>query len=178
MHFKFAARTLLLALASTSFTLSALAQWQWTDKDGRKVFSDRPPPAEIQEKNILKRPSGRDQAKTTSNPDGAAAMPTPAVSVPFAKASAPLLSGKDALLEARKKQAEDEQEAKKRQDEEKAAKVRADNCERAKKGLAGIQSGIRIAVTNAKGEREVMDDNARAVEAKRLQAITESDCAK
>ena len=175
MHFKLASRTLLLALAGTSFTLSALAQWQWTDKDGRKVFSDRPPPAEIQEKNILKRPSGMARAKTAPNPDGAAATPA---SVPLAKASAPILSGKDAQLEALKKQAEEEQENKRRQDEGKVAKARADSCERAKKGLAGIQSGIKIAVTNAKGEREVMDDNTRAAEAKRLQAITESDCAK
>jgi hypothetical protein len=34
-----------------------LAQWQWIDKDGRKVYSDRSPPSDIQEKNILKRPA-------------------------------------------------------------------------------------------------------------------------
>lgn len=178
MDFKFASRTLLLALVSSSFTLTALAQWQWLDKDGRKVFSDRAPSGDVQEKNILKRPGGMSQPAAASTSDGVTAAPALAASAPVSKASAPRLSGKDAQLEARKKQAEDEEDAKKKLEEEKLAKARADNCERAKRGLASIQSGSRIAVTNAKGEREMMDDSARASEAKRLQGITESDCRK
>ena len=42
-------KLLLLALACTWAT-GAFAQWQWLDKDGRKVFSDRPPPSEVPEK--------------------------------------------------------------------------------------------------------------------------------
>ena len=177
MDLKFASRTLMLALASSSFALTALAQWQWIDKDGRKVFSDRAPPGDVQEKNILKRPGGLNPtaAVPASEIVAAAAL---AASSPAVKASAPRLSGKDAQLEARKKQAEEEEEAKKKLEEEKTAKARADNCERAKKGLASIQSGIRLSVANAKGEREFMDDNARAAESKRLVAISESDCKK
>ncbi|MEK9952912.1 MAG: DUF4124 domain-containing protein [Curvibacter sp.] len=37
----------LLVLAGCLYALSASAQWQWLDKDGRRVFSDRPPPAEV-----------------------------------------------------------------------------------------------------------------------------------
>ncbi len=48
---------LLLALACT-WSLGASAQWQWIDKDGRKVFSDRAPPLDIPEKSILKQPGG------------------------------------------------------------------------------------------------------------------------
>lgn len=178
MDFKFAAsRTLMLALLSSSFALTALAQWQWIDKDGRKVFSDRAPPADVQEKNILKHPGGMKQTAAVPASEGVAGA-IPAASSPAGKASAPRLSGKDAQLEARKKQAEDEEEAKKKLEEEKTAKARADNCERAKKGLASIQSGVRLSVANATGEREFMDDNARATEAKRLQAISESDCKK
>ena len=33
-------KLLLLAVACT-WAMGATAQWQWTDKDGRKVFSDR-----------------------------------------------------------------------------------------------------------------------------------------
>ncbi|MES2052695.1 MAG: DUF4124 domain-containing protein, partial [Pseudomonadota bacterium] len=51
MDFKSVSKTLVLALAGASFSLTALAQWQWLDKDGRKVFSDRSPPAEVQEKD-------------------------------------------------------------------------------------------------------------------------------
>lgn len=161
MDFKLVPKTLILALAGASLSISAWAQWQWIDKDGRKVFSDRPPPASIQDKDILKR------GVADSRP---AAVPV------AAKASAPKLPGKDAALEARKKLAEDADAAGKKADEEKMAKARAENCDRAKKGLASFDSGVRMSVTNARGEREVMDDAARAAETKRLQAIASSDC--
>ena len=45
---------LLLLAAACAMPALALAQWQWIDKDGRKVFSDRPPPADVPESKILK----------------------------------------------------------------------------------------------------------------------------
>ena len=42
---------LLLACSS-----AAMAQWQWIDGTGRKVFSDTPPPASIPDKSILRKP--------------------------------------------------------------------------------------------------------------------------
>ena len=153
---------------------AALAQWQWIDKDGRKVFSDRAPSTEVPEKNILKQP-GLKAPSPAPDADSTAAAAAPLVTN---KAGTPKLSGKDAQLEARKKQAEDEENAKKKADEEKLAKSRADNCDRAKKGLVAVQSGVRLSVINTKGEREFMDDNERAKETKRLQAIADSDCQK
>jgi type IV secretory pathway VirB10-like protein len=178
MDFKFATRTLILAVASSSFALAAVAQWQWIDKDGHKVFSDRAPSADIPQKNILKQPGAK--ALSPSPAIDAATAPTPTAmgSVAAGKTSAPKLSGKDAQLEARKKQTADEEDAKKKAEEEKLTKAKADNCERAQKGLATVQSGVRLSVTNAKGEREFMDDRARAAESKRLQGIADSDCAK
>ena len=167
--------TICLALASEA----AIAQWQWMDKDGRKVFSDRSPPAEIAEKDILKRPVGATRAAnaatitTTSVVDGKPAL---AASAAALKASAPKLTGKDAELEAKKKKAEEEVVAKKKAEEEKNAKTKADNCERAKSGLATLQSGVRIAAVNAKGEREVFDDAKRDAETKRTQEIIDSSC--
>lgn len=177
MDLKLVSRTLLLAVAGVSFAIPALAQWQWIDKDGRKVYSDRSPPADILEKNILKRPPGArvPAAPVVSEEPAAPALASPA---PAAKGSpgAPKLSGKDAQLEAKKKQAEEEEAAKRKLEEEKTAKARSDNCDRAKKAIVNFQSGVRISKTNANGEREVMDDNAKAVEIKRLQAISERDC--
>ena len=179
MDFKLASRTLLLVLAGSLFALTASAQWQWIDKDGRKVFSDRSPPAEVQEKNILKRPGGMNQQMPVPPiGENVTAAQAQMASSSASKASAPRLSGKDAQLEARKKQAEEEEDAKRKQEEEKSAKARADNCDRAKRGLASLRSGVRISVANAKGEREFLDDNARAAESKRLAAISESDCKK
>lgn len=174
MDLKLASRTLILALAGGTFALSALAQWQWIDKDGRKVFSDRSPPADIQEKSILKRPGG---ARVAAAPaiDNAAAPATPA-SAAVTKAAAPKLSGKDAELEAKKKQAEDEEAAKKKAEEEKTAKAKAENCDRAKRYLTTLKSGVRVAMTNTKGEREVMDEAKRADESKRAQEISDASC--
>lgn len=152
---------------------AAMAQWLWVDKDGRKVFSDRAPSADIPQKNILKKPGGT--AALPAPITETAAVPAPLVA---SKVSIPKPSGKDAQLEARKKQAEAEEDAKKKAEEEKLAKSLAENCDRAKRALVTVRSGARIAVTNAQGEREVMDDDNRAKEVKRLQGIAESDCSK
>src|SRR5215208_7005212 len=99
--------------------VAASAQWQWTDKDGRKVFSDQSPPADIPARNIIKQPGVR----SPSPEPVAAADPQPA------KPAVPKLSGKDQALEQKKKQAEAAEADKKKADEEQIAKARADNCE-------------------------------------------------
>lgn len=172
-------KTLVLALAAGSFTAAAVAQWQWIDKDGRKVFSDRSPPADIPEKSILKRPAG-----SAARPAPAAEAPPAAdagaqggfAAAPAPKASAPKLSGRDSELEARKKKAEEEENAKKKADEEKTNKARLESCARAKTAMTTLQSGVRMSSLNANGEREVFDDARRAAETKRVQDIIDSSC--
>jgi hypothetical protein len=56
------------------------------------------------------------------------------------------------------------------------AAAKADNCARAKFSKATVDSGLRLSRVNSKGEREIMDDAARAAEAKRLQEIIAADC--
>jgi hypothetical protein len=157
----------------------ALAQWQWLDKDGRKVFSDQPPPADIPPKNILKQPAAKPAAAPAADTEKSAAAPTgpAAAGSPKPAASAPKLETRDKDLEARKKQAEAAEAAKKKEAAEKQAKARADNCARARQAKTTYESGTRIARTNAKGEREVMDDAAKAVEIKRLEGIMANECA-
>lgn len=176
MHFKHALRTLALTSATVVFALPAMAQWQWIDKDGRKVFSDQSPPADIRDKDILKRPGGRvaPAAASPVNPEGAPVANSPAVAA--STAPAPKLAGKDKELEERKKQAEAADAAKKKVEDDKLAKARADTCDRAKRALATLQSGVRIGVTNAAGEREVMDDAKRAEESKRTKEVADSSC--
>ena len=176
-------RTFVAAFFCMAFAAVASAQWQWIGKDGRKVFSDQSPPAEIQEKDILKRPGGsvRSSAPVAVNTAGtpavsAAGKPASAASAPTAKASAPKVTGKDAELEAKKKKAEEEQAEKKKAEEEKVAKTKAENCARAKNGLATLKSGVRMASRNDKGETEVFDDAKRASESKRAQEIIDSSC--
>ncbi len=183
MDIKITPKQLVLLLAGWAFALSAAAQYQWIGKDGRKVFSDRPPPAEVQEKDILKQPGGRRAALPVvpaepADAAGSSAAATPAVAAakPKADPNAPKISGKDAGLEAKKKKAEEEAAARKKAEDEKVAQNQAENCDRAKKAVATYQSGVRVGTTNAKGEREIMDDNTRANEIKRMQAVVDRDC--
>lgn len=167
---------IVLGLALSLLGATAFAQWQWIDKDGRKVYSDRGPTLDIPEKNIVKRPSGRSLAQPTGSDASAPADAAVAAAAPQGPASAPK-SALDKELEAKKKAALDAEQAKKKADEERLVKARAENCSRAKQAQATIDSGVRMGRTNAAGEREIMDDAARAVEAKRIQGIVAADCA-
>lgn len=158
----------LLLLALTCFwATGALAQWQWVDKDGRKVFSDRPPPQDIPEKNILKQPHMAGQPRpvaATTSADTPAATP------------APTDLGKDKRLEENKAKAEAAEAAKKKADEERQAKARADNCARAKRAKAQLAEGRLVSHVNAQGERSFMDDATRTAELRRADEIIASDC--
>lgn len=174
-------RTLALALVGCVLALPVLAQWQWIDKDGRKVFSDRAPPADVLQKNILTQPGVGVRPASPVTPDAALeATPVSAkvASSPAQNSAVQKLSGKDTELEARKKQTADREKAQMQVEADKVAAAKADNCERVRKGQASLLSGVRIAVVNAKGEREFMDDNARLLETQRLQAVADSDCPK
>ena len=156
------------ALLGALLAVPAQAQWTWRDKNGQTQYSDLPPPAGVAESDILQRPN----ATQRRAPAGAPAAASGAAS--GAPALAP--KGSDPELEAKRRQAEQEVAAKKKAEEEKVAIGKADNCLRAKAQMRTLDSGVRIARTNEKGEREFMDDAARAAEAKRTQGIIANDC--
>jgi hypothetical protein len=161
-------------------SLGAMAQWQWLDKDGHKVFSDRAPPAGVPEKNILKRPGSLKSAAIVVNsdvgdaPSGAASAATSGSAL--TPASAPKLSGVDKELAEKKKKADQAEAAKRKTEEDRISKAKAENCERAKQAKSSLESGMRIGQVNKQGEREIMDDAARAAEGKRIQSVIDSDC--
>lgn len=179
--------SLLVTATLGCIAVPAAAQWQWTDNNGKKVFSDSPPPQDVPDRNILKRPAGAAPAFTSKVMPAqatatAAASATPAAnpaavaSTPKAGASAPKLSGKDLELEKKKTQAEADEAAKKKAEDQKHAAAKADNCERARRSLASLQSGARISQLNAQGEREFMSDEQRQAEMQRTQNIVSADC--
>ncbi|WP_028602160.1 DUF4124 domain-containing protein [Ottowia thiooxydans] len=161
---------MLLIAAST-----ASAQYQWVDKDGRKIYSDRAPPADVPQKSILKEPRGASRTAPRAAPESAASSTAPSAPA-TAPAASPAPSGTDKALEEKKKQAEAAEAAKKKEEEQKVTAQRAENCKRALAAKAGLDSGIRIARTNDKGEREFLDDAARAAEQQRTQAVIQADC--
>jgi hypothetical protein len=164
-----------MGLAST-----AHAQWGWTDKDGRRIFSDQGPSSDVPDKSIFKRPGGaKAQAAAVAKaaePEAAASAPAGTASAPKANASAAKPTGKDTELEKKKKEAEAAEAAKKKAAADKFAADQAENCERAKKAKNTFTSGIRIATTNAKGEREIMSDTDRAAESKRIEGVIATEC--
>jgi hypothetical protein len=169
---------LILVIASLLST-GAFAQWQWMDKDGRKVFSDRSPPANVPEKNILKRPG---QLSVVAVPDRATASETPGAIAPAAVASAqPAVSaskpgGVDKDLAEKKKKADQAEADKRKAEADRIAKVKADNCARAKQSKAAMDSGMRMGRVDKQGEREILDEAARASEAAHIKSVIDSDC--
>lgn len=158
---------LALALALTfAITLPAQAQWKWRDKDGQVNVSDRPPPNEVPEKDILARPQL--QTRRAANAAAAASAASGAAS------AAPTALERE--VQARKRQAEQEEAAKNKAEEERIAAVKAQNCRNARSQIAGLESGQRIARVNEKGEREVLDDKGRADEMRRAREVANSDC--
>lgn len=168
---------LFLAVSLCLLAFSAAAQWVWMDKEGRKVFSDRAPGAEIPQKSILKQPGKRAPVPEPANPDDASASPTALATASAAAragasaSGAPKPGGKDKELDDKKKQAEAAEAAKAKAEAEKATQAKAENCERAKRNLATLKSGVRLQRTDAKGEREYIDDKARASETARIEGI-------
>lgn len=154
------------AVLGALLAVPAQAQWKWRDRNGQTQYSDLPPPAGIAESDILQRPTA---AQRTAPAAAAAAS---------GAASGPSLApkGSDPELEAKRRKSEQDVAAKKKAEDEKVAIAKADNCLRAKAQVRTLDSGVRIARTNDKGEREFMDDAARAAETKRAQDIVASDC--
>jgi len=155
-------RPLVAGLLLIATLLPAQAQWMWRDKEGRVTASDLPPPRDVTDKDILQRPE-QVQRKAPPPAPASAAAPTvkPAV---------------DPALEAKRRNADAQEQAKARADEDRVAQQRAENCRRARGHVAALETGQRIARTNDKGEREILDDKARADEMRRANEVIASDC--
>ncbi len=152
---------------------SALAQtaplppaWKWRDANGQINVSDLPPPTSVPAKDILERPPVQRKSVEAAAAAASAASTSMATAIPRT----------DPELEARRKRTVDEQAALQQQQQERDAATRADNCSRASAHLALLTDGQRIARTNAQGEREVLDDKARAEELQRTRAVVTSNC--
>lgn len=156
---------LILAIATA---LPAAAQiYSWKDKDGRTVYSDVPPPTgevkTLQHGRILAPVAEPSAAPAT---DGAPAA---------ADATKPK-STAERDLEFRQRRAA-ETEAKAKADKQAAAEAdRQRFCEQARNQMNALQSGQRIARPGPSGEREFLDDTARAEETARLQQQIEQNC--
>ena len=119
----------------------------------------------VPEQDILSRPAARRCARTARRRrcTGAAS----AASAAAAPADGARAEGADPELEAKRKQAEAEQAAKKKAEEAKVAAAAGRELHPREGQMRSLDSGMRLARTNEKGEREILDDKQRADEAKR-----------
>ncbi len=158
----------LLLLSMVLCATAASAQWQWLDKDGRKVYSDRAPPADIPDKNVLQQPGNRSKAMAVAI--------APSASAASAAKAGIKLADVDKELADKKKAADDAEGARVKAVEERIATIKQDNCNRAKQAKVQLDTPIRLTRVNEKGEKEMLDTAARDAEARRIQSIIASDC--
>lgn len=164
-------RALLFALLVMPLLAGAQTQWKWRDAQGRVQYSDRPPPAGVADKDILTRPPGAQLPRVVQVlPVGQAPSEPARPAAPAASSAVERVAANEKAKQAR------EQEAKRKAEEQRQVEQRAENCRNAREQLAGLQSGIRVARVNDKGEREVIDDAQRAQAIQRAQAAVASEC--
>lgn len=157
-----------LAVALAVASLPASAQYKWRDKTGVTQYSDMPPPAGTAEKDVLQQPASVSKKNAAPAP-----VATPASGVTVS--AAPIRSG-EPELEAKLRKTEQDKAAKTKAEDDKQVALRAENCTRAKAFQRTLDDGVRITRTDAKGEREFLDDKARAEEARRTKTVINSDC--
>lgn len=149
----------IVLIVSCLFAAAASAQqYKWVDKDGKVRYGDVPPP-------------GANVTRLKPPPPGVSSAPA---SSPEAKKDGNKPLSPEAAFQKRQKEQQDQ--------EQKAAKERAEaetkraNCEQAQAALRTIQSGQRIATTNAAGERVFLEDDQIAKERERAQRSVNEWC--
>jgi hypothetical protein len=146
------ATALLLSLAG--IWLPASAQYAWTDANGVRQYSDRPPPPSVPAARILKQPG---------HPQSAESAPEPVSSQAAASAvEPPSLAERNA--DFRKRRIEQTEKQKKSAEEARIAKENARNCERTRDYRKVLESGERIGRIGKDGERSFLSDEERAAE--------------
>ena len=156
-------RHLILWLAGLSVCGLALAQWQWVDQDGRTVYSDRPPAADLPVKNVQKKGAVLPSQTPLQQP-----ADTP---VPLAPAN-----GARDDLPALKKRASETEQARQKAEKQQNDVERAESCKQARQNVAALQNDNRVSHQNAAGEREFLDEAQRAQELQRAQNGVRVSC--
>jgi Domain of unknown function (DUF4124) len=150
--------------------------YKWTDADGKVIYSDQPPPANV--KNPTTVTPRKKTSKSAPIPPDAAGQGDAKVEGKSTAKPAPAAAKTAQELDAEFKQRQVEA-AEKEAAQKKAARDAEDknkNCEQAKANVALYKEGGRIARANAKGETEYLDDAQIAQELGRAQRLQDSWC--
>src|SRR6476469_4912350 len=141
-----------LALAAACAGTASAALYKWTDAQGRIVYSDQPPAANVKTEQLRAPPPA-------ANPNAAKE---------FAQREA----------EYRKKQADAAEAAVKAEKERIDGTKLAESCAQARGQLKQLsESQLAVYRYNDKGEREIMDDDARGKERAKINTfIRDAKC--
>lgn len=160
----------LILVASTISPALADKLWTWRDAQGRISIGDLPPPRDIPERDILKRPSGA----AGRLPDAAASAAAPTASSASTTRTASPANGRS-VSESRLESPPAAAASSASVDTRPAAQ-RAEVCARARRQLVLLESGRRIARVDAQGAREVLDDVTLAAELRNARQAIASEC--
>ena len=148
-------KALLCLVLGTALSAPTAAQYVWRDAQGQRVYSDRPPPADVPVSQRLRSPV----ASAPGAQQTISAGPRSDALDPGAKPGSDLA---DKEFQFRKRRLEKAETARKAEEAQTVANQNAAACSAARKQLENLESGRRIAVVNEQGEREFLDDNQRA----------------
>lgn len=159
-----------------ALSVHAAGAWVWVDGNGRKVYSDLPPPASVAERQIIQRP-GMPTIQPPAAEQPAATAAKPAGNLPGSTPAGGQSADKAALADDKKrKETEQAEEARRKATEAKNAEIRADNCKRAQASLNTLNSGRRLVTTNEQGQQITLTASDKAEEASRLERIISENC--
>jgi len=160
-------RTLVLAALLAAAAGASAQQYKWVDRNGRIQYGDMPPPGV--QAMPLRTPSGR-------------AAPPPATEEDEAKDEAKSEAKKGPLTPAeqeaefRKRRDEAEKQRLKQAQAAEESSARKENCAVARNQLRTMESGQRIARTDARGERYFLEDAQVAQEAAKARQAVQQWC--
>jgi type IV secretory pathway VirB10-like protein len=139
--------------------------YQWKDINGQTVVSDVPPPATVKGRRSIGgvKPGLISEAIPEKDPDAP-------------KSAEPPQTIAEKNLEFKKRQQEAEQKAEKQAKERAAEKEKSENCDRARRNLAVLESSQPINAIGDNGERNAMDASQRAQEIERARKFLADTC--
>lgn len=170
---------IVVAVVLAGFTATpSEAQWAWKDANGRTVYSDRPPPPDIKPGSIVRQPTTQTLANPApaSGPLDDAAKPADGKSSETKSAPNAPKTTAEREMEFRKRQQERAESDKKAAEEQTKSATKTAECDRARGYMKSLEDGVRITKTDASGNREFLDDAARAAEVERTRKIIQSTC--
>lgn len=150
---------LLLLLISTG---SFAGLNKWVGADGKVIYSDLPPPANV-EATVLRASQG---ATTPAAGEDTAASGVPAAPKTIAERAAELKKAQQERKEAAAKAAQEQADA----------QALREDCRTVRKNLGMLQEGMRMVEVDDKGERYYLDDAQRQQRIARAQLDISTYC--